>query len=204
MLFSENLTKLMEDSAISNTALGEIVGVSREAIRQWKTGQIVPTIDKAAKLAEYFDVSLDELFGKPLDTERLIQLPLVGIVAAGPFEILNEDQWDTNKSVQARLLAGRPKKECVLLEVEGDSMSPFLFPGDILVVHRQPYAVNGNIIVVYDPNQNGYTVKRYHQKGDTVILEPYNKDYKPLKYNNPTEQQLNLYGICLSAERSLI
>ena len=88
MLFSENLTKLMSDNDLSNTAMGEIIGVSREAIRQWKAGQIVPTIDKAAKLAEYFGISLDELFGKPLSTEQEISLPLVGVISAGTFETM--------------------------------------------------------------------------------------------------------------------
>lgn len=120
MIFSENLTKLMSERDISNTALAEIVGVSREAVRQWKTGQIVPTIDKASKLADYFEISLDTLLGKPLDTEQIIKLPLVGAVSAGPFEILNETQWSYNRSVSVRFLQSRPKKECVAIEVRID------------------------------------------------------------------------------------
>lgn len=204
MIFSDNLTKLMSERDINNTALAEILGVSREAVRQWKTGQIVPTIDKASKLADYFEMSLDELLGKPLDTEQMIKLPLVGAVNAGPFDIINDAEWTDNRSVSVRLLQGRSKKECVAIEVIGDSMSPYLLPGDILVVHRQSYAVNGNIIVAYDPTVNGYTVKRFEQTGDTVKLLPFNSDYKPYIYNNPTEQQLNLYGVCVGLERKLV
>ena len=90
------------------------------------------------------------------------------------------------------------------MEVVGDSMAPYLLPGDTLVVHRQSYAVNGNIIIVYDPALNGYTVKKYIQNGDTVILQPYNDQYKAMQYNNPTEQQLNLYGVCVGLERKLV
>ena len=155
MIFSENLTKLMQEHDISNVALGKELGVSHESVRQWKSGKMFPTIDKASKLADYFDVSLDELLGKPLNTERTITLPLVGAISAGSFDILNEEEWSRDRSVSVRMLAGRPMKECVLLEVVGDSMSPFLFPGDILVVHRQTYAVNGKFIDAYDPHQNG-------------------------------------------------
>ena len=204
MIFSENLTILMQEQDISNVKLGKYLGVSDTAVMKWKRGEAVPAADKAMKMAEYFGVSFEELFGKPISTERTVSLPLVGVIAAGPFDILNEDQWDAKRSVQCRLLADRPKRNCVAMEVSGDSMAPYLLEGDILVVHRQPYAVNGNIVVVYDPTLNGYTVKRYHQNGDTVILEPYNKDYKPLKYNNPTEQQLNLYGVCVGLERKLV
>ena len=204
MLFPENLTNLMEEHDISNSALGEIVGVSREAIRQWKSGKIAPTIDKAIKLADYFGVSVDELLGKRIDTEREIPLPLVGVVSAGPFDILNEDQWNEKLSVSADLLASRPKNNCVTMKVSGDSMSPYLLEGDVLVVHRQTYAHNGNIVVMYDPVLNGYTVKKFQRNGDTVTLIPFNDQYNPMKYNNPSEQQLNLYGVCVGLKRKLV
>lgn len=204
MIFADNLTNLMKDKDISNVKLGKVLGVSDTAVMKWKRGDAVPAIDKAVKIAEYFDVSLDELLGKPLNTERTVTLPLVGVISAGAFDILNEDAWSENRSVQARLLAGRPKNNCVTMEVMGDSMSPYLMEGDILVVHRQSYAVNGNIIIAYDPVLNGYTVKRYQQTGDSVTLVPYNPEYQVIKYNNPNEQELNLYGVCVGLERKLV
>lgn len=205
MIFVENLTNLMKENDISNVKLGKILGVSDTAVMKWKRGEAVPAVDKVMMIAEYFGVSLDELMGKPLHTEQAsISLPLVGVISAGPFEILNEDQWNEKRTVQARLLADRPKRECVTMEVMGDSMEPYLLEGDVLVVHRQNYAVNGNIIVVYDPSLNGYTVKRYKQNGDKVILEPYNGHYSPMVYNNPKEQELRLYGVCVGLERKLV
>lgn len=204
MVFSENLINLMQENDISNVKLGKVLGVSDTAVMKWKRGDAVPAIDKAVKIAEFFNVSIDELLGKPLNTERTISLPIVGVIAAGPFDILNEDAWDDSKTVQARLLAGRPAKECVLLQVDGDSMAPLLMAGDVLVVHRQSYAVNGNIIVAYDPVLNGYTVKRYQQTGDSVTLVPCNPEYQAMRYNNPNEQQLNLYGVCVGLERKLV
>ena len=90
------------------------------------------------------------------------------------------------------------------MRVIGDSMYPYLCENDVLVVHRQTYAVNGNIIIAYDPTLNGYTVKRYNQHGDSVQLDPYNSEYKPIKYNNPTEQILQIYGVCVGMERKLV
>jgi len=204
MIFAENLHALMENAGETTYSLGKKLNVSDESVSNWRKGKSVPKIDIALKIAEYFDVSLDELMGKRVDTERTITLPLVGVISAGPFDILNEDQWSENRSVQARLLAGRPKNNCVTMEVMGDSMAPYLLEGDILVVHRQPYAVNGNIIIAYDPVLNGYTVKRYQQTGDSVTLVPYNAEYEVIKYNNPNEQELNLYGVCVGLERKLV
>lgn len=204
MLLSDNINCLMEEAGITNVDLGKALEISDETIRSWRKGTKVPTVDKLLKLAEYFQVSLDDLMGRPIATERQVSLPLVGVISAGPFDILNEDAWTKHDTVNVRLLADRPEKECVLMEVDGESMNPYLLPGDKLVVHRQNYAVNGNIIVAYDPVLNGYTVKKYSQNGDTVILKPFNDDYKPMKYTNPKEQELNLYGVCVGMERKLV
>lgn len=204
MLLSDNINRLMTDNDISNNQLGKELGLSTETIRNWRYGIKVPTVEKLLKLAEYFNVSLDSLMGKTSDTEQMVSLPLVGAVSAGSFEILNEDEWSDDCSVSVRLLQGRPQKECVAIEVIGDSMSPHLLPGDILVVHRQTYAVNGNIVVTYDPAYNGYTVKKFSQNGDAVSLTPYNSVYKPMRYNNPSDQQLMIYGVCVGLERNLV
>lgn len=205
MILSDNINRLMTEANVSNVQLGKELDISAEAIRSWRNGTKIPTVDKLAKLASYFSVSLDELMGKPLATERMIQIPLVGAVNAGIFTIENEEEWRNKfSSVSMRLLQGRNPKECVTLEVVGESMSPLLLPGDVLVVHRQSYAVNGNIIVAYDPVLNGYTVKRYQQTGDSVTLVPCNPEYQAMRYNNPNEQQLNLYGVCVGLERKLV
>ena len=102
MIFVDNLTNLMKENDISNVKLGKILGVSDTAVMKWKRGEAVPAVDKVMMIAEYFGVSLDELMGKPLHTEQAsVALPLVGMVSAGPFEILNEDQWDEKRTVQA-------------------------------------------------------------------------------------------------------
>ena len=204
MLLSDNINRLMVSENITNVQLGEELGISDETIRSWRKGTKIPTVDKLLKLAEYFHVSLDSLMGTNIYTEQIIKLPLVGAVSAGSFEILAEDDWKDNCSVSVKMLQGRPQKECVTIEVIGDSMTPYLLPGDILIVHRQTHAVNGNIVVIYDPTINGYTVKKFSQNGDTVTLSPYNKDYKPMQYTNPSEQQLMIYGVCVGLERKLV
>lgn len=204
MILSDNINRLMQDNNLSNVQLGKEIGISDETIRKWRNGQTIPPIDKAKLLANYFHISLDSLMGEPIYTEQMIALPLVGAVSAGSFEILAEDDWKNECSVSVKMLQGRPQKECVTIEVIGDSMTPYLLPGDILIVHRQTHAVNGNIVVIYDPTLNGYTVKKFFQTGDNVILEPYNAEYKAMRYNNPSEQQLMIYGVCVGLERKLV
>lgn len=205
MVFADNLLNLMNESGINTIELGRILGVSDESISNWKKGKSVPKIDIAMKIADYFGVSLDELLGKPLNTERMIQIPLVGAVNAGFFSIENEEEWKNRFcSVSMRLLQGRNQKECVALEVVGESMSPLLLPGDVLIVHKQETAYNGNIVIAYDSTENGYTVKRFYRQSDTVILDPVNKDYPQMKYKRPSWKELCLYGVCVGLERKLV
>ena len=204
MLLSDNINRLMTENNISNVQLGKELDISAEAIRSWRNGTKIPTVDKLAKLASYFSVSIDSLMGKPLYTEQIISLPLVGLVSAGGFDIINEDAWKDSCPVRVQLLSDRPAKECVAVKVIGESMSPYLLPNDVLVVHRQTYAVNGNIIVAYDPTLNGYTVKQFKQYGDSVELVPMNTEYKTIRYNNPSEQILSIYGVCVGLERKLV
>ena len=206
MLLSDNINRLMIESNVSNGDLARYIGdTTNESVRRWRNGSNVPPIDKAQKIAEYFHISLDDLMGKHITTERIISLPLIGAVNAGVFTIESEDDWrDEFRSVSLNALKGRSAKECVLLQVVGDSMIPLVYDGEMVIVHRQNYASNGNIVVAYDENQGGYTLKEYYQKGDTVKLIPANAQYKTYVYNNPNASQLRIWGVCLSAERSLV
>ena len=205
MLLSDNINRLMDAEGISNNQLGKELGLSTETIRNWRLGIKVPTVDKLLKLSEYFNVSLDALMGKNIDTEQFIDLPVVGAVSAGIFTIENEEDWkDRFQSVSLRALHGRSPKECVLLEVVGDSMEPLVHVGELVVVHRQNTAVNGNIVVIWDEAEGGYTLKTFYQDRDKVELIPANAQYKKYTYKRPEWSQLSIYGVCLSAERSLV
>lgn len=199
MEFSEILTKLMADSDISNMALGKEVGVSYEAVRQWKTGKIVPSLDKASKVADYFHVTLDELAGRTPHTEQVIIMPILGSVSAGIMTHESQDGAYKGKKRKVMIseFRGRSPKECVLMEISGDSMEPMYHKGDIVIVHKQTEAFNGNIVVAYDPTEGGYTIKQFIKNADHVELRALNPKYKPFKYTNPDWQVLQIYGVCL-------
>lgn len=61
MQFSEKLTKLRRRYSISQTELANAVGVSRKSIQLYESGEHYPRNGVLIKLAEYFNVSVDEL-----------------------------------------------------------------------------------------------------------------------------------------------
>ena len=53
---------------LSQEALGERLGVSRQAISRWETGAVQPLADSVKSLAQVFQVSTDYLLNDDLDT----------------------------------------------------------------------------------------------------------------------------------------
>ncbi len=65
MSLPEKLYVLRKSRGLSQEALAEDLGVSRQAISKWENGSAVPESDKLIAIARYFSVSLDELIGGP-------------------------------------------------------------------------------------------------------------------------------------------
>lgn len=58
------LIKLREDHKLSQMALGKFVGCSDGTISKIENGRMYPSMDLAIKLANFFDVTIDELVGR--------------------------------------------------------------------------------------------------------------------------------------------
>ena len=61
MTLSEKILSLRTQRGLSQLELAEQLGVSRQSVSKWETGQSVPDLDKLIKLADLFGVSVDEL-----------------------------------------------------------------------------------------------------------------------------------------------
>ena len=71
MALSEKLYTLRKKSGLSQEQLAEQLGVSRQAISKWESGQSVPESDKLIVISNYFKVSLDYLL-KEDDEQQVI------------------------------------------------------------------------------------------------------------------------------------
>ena len=64
MSLSENIYRLRTEKNMSQLDLADALEVSRQSVSKWETGTAVPELDKLIKLAELFEISLDELVGR--------------------------------------------------------------------------------------------------------------------------------------------
>ena len=62
-MLSDNIRDYRKKSNMSQDELAEKLGVSRQSISLWETGQTQPTIDNIIALAKIFNISSDMLLG---------------------------------------------------------------------------------------------------------------------------------------------
>jgi repressor LexA len=113
--------------------------------------------------------------------EDVYRLPLVGEIAAGS-PLLADENIQEHLAVPDTLARGDGEE--FLLRVKGDSMvKAGILDGDIVVVHRQEDARNGEIVVALagqDEGADEATVKRFFREGGRVRLQPENDSLDPI------------------------
>jgi transcriptional regulator with XRE-family HTH domain len=63
-IFSSNLLRLRKEHKLSLQALGDILGISNQAVSLLEKGKNVPSFNVLIAIADFFDVSLDYLVGR--------------------------------------------------------------------------------------------------------------------------------------------
>lgn len=124
-----------------------------------------------------------ELSRKVALLSKAALLPLAGRIAAGsPIEALQEHE---EIAIPVELL---PNLNCFCLEVKGESMvDDGILDGDYVVVERNYYPKNGDVVVALLDNEYA-TLKRYYRERDRIRLQPANRRLKPLYAKNPAIQ----------------
>ena len=61
--FGKSNSRIKKKQNLSQEQLAEKVGVARQTISKWETGETAPDIKQAQILSQIFDVNLDELVG---------------------------------------------------------------------------------------------------------------------------------------------
>lgn len=124
-----------------------------------------------------------------------MKVAVLGQVAGGrPVEFLPITQWRDIRP---------PKnfhwsKRYLGLEVVGDSMSPYIEDGDIVIFEITAEAKEGQIIVAMTPD--GLTCKYLHQANGKVLLRSHNQDYLDQQFDI---EDIMIKGVVCRVERDI-
>ncbi|MBO8137580.1 MAG: transcriptional repressor LexA [Desulfotomaculum sp.] len=109
------------------------------------------------------------------DENEMVEVPVLGQVAAGSPLLAVESCEDVITLPRSFTGYG----ELFMLKVRGDSMiDAGILQGDLVLVRRQPSAVNGEIVVALLDGEA--TVKRFFKEKNYIRLQPENPTMAPI------------------------
>ena len=199
----DKIKTLRKAMGLTQTELGERVGVKKNAVSKWECGRVedIPT-STIKELASLFGVSPSYLIDdtdyqypsnfKPMPEMR--QIPRVGRIACGEPITAEEniegydetpDGWHADFSLL-----------CV-----GDSMSPKIEDGDIVAIRCQPQVNNGEIAAVRIGDEATLKMVFIHQ--DYVELRPVNPSYPSIIRRLEEMEEIRIEGKAVGLCRDL-
>ncbi len=138
--------------------------------------------DIVGNLKDYFclqDLIL-KLENEETKSSQLCEVPIIGKIAAGQ-PILAEEYTEGTLPIDPNIYGLSTSEDLFYLLVSGDSMDKKVENGDYVLIHKQDYADNGDIIVAIVNDDDEATLKRYKIINEQFIqLEPMS--------NNPIHQ----------------
>ncbi len=137
--------------------------------------------------------------GTPRAGGRLVEIPIVGRVAAGQ-PILAQERIEDTVQVDSFLLG--TAKKVYGLRVQGDSMiGDGILPGDYIFVKKQLDAHDGEIVVAMIDDEA--TVKRVYFEGDRVRFQPSNPRMAPIYVRESDFRSTMILGVVVGVYRKL-
>jgi repressor LexA len=133
------------------------------------------------------------------DDERLVEVPVVGRVAAGLPVLAEQNIVDTVRIDRMLVRGGR---DVFALRVQGESMiEAGIHDGDYIFVRKQPTASRGDIVVALIGDDA--TVKYYFPEKEAVRLQPANAAMAPIYVRASDFKQSMILGVVVGVYRKL-
>jgi repressor LexA len=137
--------------------------------------------------------------GGPKPGTRMVEIPIIGRVAAG-LPILAQERVEDTVQVDAFLLG--TSKKVYGLRVQGDSMiGDGILPGDYVFVKKQLHAQDGEIVVAMIDEEA--TVKRVYFEGDRVRFQPSNPRMAPIYVRESDFRSTMILGVVVGVYRKM-
>ena len=201
---------LLSESEFDQKYFAEQIGVKPQTISDWKAGRNRSYTKLIDKIAEFFGVTVEYLLGKsPIrhgdmeiftNDEKLVKLPIIGKVDAGYNALAEENRIGIEKISADAISDGY---EYVWLKVTGDSMSPKIEDGDLVLIRLQDEVDSGDIAIVIVDEENG-VIKRVKYGTNKVTLISENEDeYPPRVFQGKDVNRVRIWGKAVDLRRKL-
>ncbi len=186
-----NLKLLRKRKGMLQDDVAKYLGLTRPAYSHYETGKRVPDGEMLEKLADLFEVTIDELMGRSpaedagrhleevpeLVPEDEVMIPLVASLRCGPGHSGEPFTYIKPIPVPASYIRRWGEGLQAIIAV-GESMSPTIIPGDMLICRPGDEWVNGNVVSVNLDDTD--MIKRIYETRDGVDLRSDNPNFAPI------------------------
>lgn len=201
--------------------IGEAVNIGSTSVVNYNLNKLVfagyieraPEVSRGLRLlknevGEVTEVPTEEVEYPIEVTDNVLRLPLVGkIVASAPVPLPGHDfgvYYDEEDLIEvpAMLIGNKYSVDKIYaLRVNGNSMIDALVGhNDIVVLHRQETANNGDMVAVWLPESNETTLKYFYHEGNKIRLQPANSTMTPIYVD---ARQVQIQGRVLAVLRQV-
>lgn len=202
MAFKNSIKEVRLKNKLSKVEMANKLDVSEGTIRMWENGKNEPRMGMIEKISSLFNVSKSYLLGELEEVEmpsinNQFKIPYYGQVSAGNFETVEVEEREIE--VPDIAFNGRNPKECIALQVNGDSMNKVLANGSYIIIHdyrrNQDYKLNNNDILVLRLGGE-YTVKRVRRTETKIHLDPvsYSDEFKTNTFDIENAGDIEVIG----------
>lgn len=191
--FSNNLRHLRIQSGMKQEDLAKKLQKDYSTIGKWENGTRSPIMADVLKIAELFNVSLEQLIGGNIIYDNVepitntIKIPIYGSIKAGlPLESQNDivdymdvpSEWSNGKNLFG-------------LRLSGDSMFPKYNDGEIVIFKQDQDLENQkNKDCAIMINHTESTFKKLLVNDTGIVLQAYNPDYDIMMFTTQEVQEL--------------
>ena len=205
MTLLERIEELCKEKGISRRRMEEESGLSIGTTSRWKN-EFKPSQKSLKRVSDYFNVSIayitgesefrseqDAVMGRWSEQYEKdavselgkivagIRIPVLGEVPCGipleAIELIDVDDWEEISEKLART------GKFFGLKSKGDSMSPRIQEGDVLIVRQQPDAESGDVVIAKINGCNA-CCKKLLKTDDGIVLQSFNPMYEPMFFSN--------------------
>ena len=193
----DRIRQRREQLGLSQTALADLIGESKQTLYKYKNGIIsnIPS-NKIEALADALHVTPGWIMGwEAQGTDippgfdpppRTVKRPLVGDIACGE-PITAEENIEGYVDVPDGIHCD------FCLRCKGDSMiEANISDGDVVYIRKQPEVENGQIAAVRIGDEA--TLKRVYWDGDVLVLSPANSLYQPKTFSGDQLAAIKIEG----------
>lgn len=175
------LKLLREEKNLLQEDLGKIIGVSGRAIGNYENETRDMSTDILRKLSAFFGVTTDYILGNSNErtsnveydlSQRVFLIPLLGKIPAGE-PILADENIECYYPISPNWYGVTSPDNLFFLKVIGDSMNNKVENGSLVLVRKQDFAENGDIVIALVNGDNEATMKEFEQiNSNLVVLKP--------------------------------